>query len=374
MNNLNVKFLKRLQGENGVTEITDRTKNLWWIENYNKLIKQKTNLYFISFVPNEQRKKEKEETWKLPRTSKEYIWGINYFKADFDIRSYIYDNAERFRIITDEEILEYKDRILNELRKDELLGTYNAVIFSWNGIHIYWIGKTITPDAETYAAQSRRLYDRIKELFPNEPHLWPDYACSNIWRLLRLPGSFNYKTKYWLPPKEVRILEYKEEDSPLIDFLDEYGWTFPIGEESDVSLLKDDMQYKCKLSAELYDGNDLYQRINSLDIARLVYDYTGWKLNADWKNFISNRDGQNTGAYIIPEENVVVHTGTPHISDFYKVYSPFAFIMVHYAGLDIRTTFEVAKELYPEVKQKWRLYFANEEEDESWNRTHKYLR
>ena len=54
---LNLKFLKRLQPDGGVTEISDLTHNLGWIEDYQDIIdgfSSFSDLFFVSFVPNEK--------------------------------------------------------------------------------------------------------------------------------------------------------------------------------------------------------------------------------------------------------------------------------------------------------------------------------
>ena len=292
------------------------------------------------------------------RTKNEFVKGINYLKADFDIRSYIYEHENR--VISNEELLEYKDRILREFDLDKHLHTYNAVVLSGNGIHIYWIGKTVEIEPRMYATISTKLYDIIKTIFYPDPHLRPDYACGNIGRLLRLPGSKNFKSKFGLPPMEVQIIEYKEEDSPLLEELSSIAEELVLQDELEISILKADMKHKCYASIWLVkNSSNTFDRINSLNIADLVCNHTGWELAKDWRNFISNRDGKYTGAYIIPEENVLVHTGTPHISDYFKVYSPFAFIMVHYADGDARKTFEIAEEMFPEVREDNPKFLSN---------------
>lgn len=355
--NLNIKFLERLNWE-GVTEISDLTHNLWGLEDYENIVKifSNSDLFFISFVPNEKREEAKNESGKSPRTKNEYIWEINYFKADFDIRSYIYEHEGR--VISNEELLRCKDKIINALKQDKLLGTYNAVVLSGNGVHIYWIWKYISGGAKLYAAESTELYNRIKELLPDNPELRPDYSCGNVWRLLRLPGSYNHKSKYGLPPQKVELIEYTEEDSPLVEVLDAIWMDFIIDELAKIETLRNDMKHKCNTRAKLAKNWDEFERINSMiDIAELVWMYTGWELADDGVNFVSCRDGKNTWAYIIPSENIVVHTGTPHFSDYFKVYSPFAFILVHYANFDTKATFQIAEEMFPEVKDERKFLF-----------------
>jgi hypothetical protein len=194
---LNLEFLKRLQPNGGVTEISDLTHNLGGIEDYEKIIEwfsSTSDLYFISFLPNDKREQAKEKEGRSPRTKNEFVKGINYLKADFDIRRNIKEREGR--IISDQELLEYKDLILERLKMDIYLGTYTAVLHSGNGIHIYRIGDTVEVDPRTYSRASKELYTRIKDVLTDHPELWPDFACSNIGRLLRLPGSKNHKKDY----------------------------------------------------------------------------------------------------------------------------------------------------------------------------------
>lgn len=349
---LNIEFLKRLQWQDGVTEITDLTHNLWGLEKYEELIKKESDLFFVSFVPDKERAMEKRKSWGLPRTKNDFVNKINYFKADFDIRS----NVLKYqgRVISNEELMEYKDIILDTLRKDDrrFLNTFNAVVFSWNGIHVYRIWKHRW-FLDWYATSSRVLYDRIKEDLKEYPWLWPDYSCGNAGRVMRLPWSYNCKSKYWLPKQEVRILEYRTEDSPLVEIsklsaFDDCGY-----EMDKIIKAENDMERRCLFRAELVKNWNLYHNINrKIDIADLVCKYTWRTLAEDGKNFISCNDGKYTGAFIIPENNVVVHMGTPHFSDYYKVYSPYAFILVHYANFHTSKVFKCAKTLYPDIEEE----------------------
>ncbi len=352
---LNLEFLKRLQPNGGVTEISDLTHNLGGIEDYEKIIEwfsSTSDLYFISFLPNDKREQAKEKEGRSPRTKNEFVKGINYLKADFDIRRNIKEREGR--IISDQELLEYKDLILERLKMDIYLGTYTAVLHSGNGIHIYRIGDTVEVDPRTYSRASKELYTRIKDVLTDHPELWPDFACSNIGRLLRLPGSKNHKKDYWLPAHEVEILEYNEEPSQilsnLIEFTTNVGTNFV--DEDDVPKIMLNVG-KLENLWLVINWIDLFHRINEeVSIADLVCEYTGRKMDRDGKNFISNKDGCHTGAFIVPEANIVVHTGTPHISDRYPAYSPFAFLLVHYANGDPKRAFEIAREKFPRLRDE----------------------
>lgn len=355
--NINLQFLKRLQGKDGVTEISDLKRNLGWIDEYENLVNSDKDLFFISFVPNEKREEAKEKAGQSPRTRNSYVKAISYVRADFDIRRLIYQKEKR--VITEEELLKYKDKILEWLKKHSDLATYNAVIHSWNWIHVYWIWQPAEIREDDYSFIVSEIYDRIKrEIFPNDPHLRPDYSCSNIARLLRLPGSYNHKSDYGLPPHEVEILEYSEKDSPLIDYVKNYVFV-PTSPIKDYRRYLDMKEPLYALSRKLWrkwlikNWDDTYERINhEINIAYLVCEYTGRKLAENWTNFISKRDWYYTWAFVDTVSNVVVHMGTPWLSDKYKVYSPFAFIMVHYCDNDPKKTFDYIRRFYPETKGK----------------------
>ena len=337
-------MLKRIQWEHGITEISNLHFNLGGLDVYDNVISTNQDLFFVSFLPSEDYEWHKGE-----RTRDSFISWTTYFKADRDVRAEVL--KQQNRIIDTTELLSYQDRIEELLNKDELLSTYNAIVFSGNGFHVYWIWKETVIDKETYSAAATELFDRMKDLSQKAwtPELIVDYACSNISRLMRLPGSINHKDKYWLKPEKVRLLYYRDEDSELISELKTIWEKAKVKEENRVYIAKKRISNK-KRDFSIFD-NPLFHSINSdIDIADLVCKYTGWKLAENWKNFISNKDGFFTGAYILKNENIVVRRGTPHFSDYYPVYSPFSFIQVHYADWNAKRTFEIAQELYPHLK------------------------
>lgn len=340
------KFLKKLQWEHGITEISNLKENLWWIDDYDKIIKRDEDLYFVSFLPVDD-----YDQYKWKRTKDSYIKWTCCFKADFDIRAEVQKLENR--IMNNEELFSYEDKIRQCLDKDELLKSYNALIFSGNWRHIYRIWKETMIDKDTYSAAATALFDRMKDLFQQAwlPEIVPDYSCSNLSRLMRLPWTMNTKKKYGLDPQYVKLFYYKLDDSDLVSNLKAI-WE-QAKEKEEVRLLnaKNKMNRKAKRSW-IFD-NGFYIAINSvIDIADVVMKYTWRTLAENGKNFISNKDWGHVWAYLIPEENIVVWRGTPHFSDYYPVYSPFSFIKIHYADWDTKKTFEKVKELYPELKNQ----------------------
>ena len=345
-----IKFLRKLQW-NGVTEISNLYQNLWWLDLFDLDQKhEEESLYFLSFIPS--RKWEYIRLYEsLPRrTKEEYIAWKSYVVADFDIRSNVYKN-ENGRIISNEELMSYLPKIEEGLKSNESLSTYNAIVFSGNWFHVYWIGKPVLISADLYSKATTAIFDRIKGIFKDIPELRPDYAAGNIGRLMRLPGTLNKKEKYWLPPIRAELLYFdKDSVSPLIDKLTSI-WNRAKTEEAkkiadEIKKVKDFKPSRTEPHGLF--GRWWYEIINEdIKISTLVCKYTWWRLAENGKNFISTINGGYTWAYVIPEENVVVWMWTPHFSDYYKVYSPFSFLMVHYADWDAKRTFQVAKELFP---------------------------
>ena len=341
----NIKsFLEKIQWEHWITEISNTKVNLWWLDVYDKVIDTNQDLYFVSFTPIDD-----YDQYKGKRTKDSYVKGTTYFKADFDIRSALYEHE--WVVISDETLMEYIKEIEKWLQSDELLRSYNAIVKSWNGAHFYWIWKEVEIDAETYSSASQELLERIKNIFHQRwfAELYPDFSCSNISRLMRIPGSMNHKEKYWLDPKEVKLLYYVDSDSDLVTKLPEI-WKKAELKETERIVNVVNLMNKWRKEIYIYD-NPFYVAINErINIAELVCKYTWRKLADNKKNFISNKDWGYTWAYVIPDLNIVVWKGTPHFSDFFPVYSPFSFIQVHYADWDAKKTFEKVLELYPEMK------------------------
>ena len=352
------KFITKLQWPKGVTEISNLHKNLWKFEQLDEIMKDEDSLYFVSFTPSAKRIFINNTNKNPQRTKEDYIAWKRYIQADFDVRAYFYNKEKK--VISNEELMSYLPKLEAWLKSDESLSTYNAIIFSGNGFHIYWMWPTIYIDGKTYSMAVSAIYDRIKSIFKDSPELRPDYATSNISRLMRLPWTWNKKEKYGLPPAKVEILKFEDTDSPLVSKLYAIGSRAKKQEEerikSDLEKIKAyKPSWKEDMSWSLFwdldgTGGWRYEEINkNVNIATLVSRYTWWKLADNWRNFISNKDGWYVWAYIIPEENVVVHMWTPHFSDYYKVYSPYAFILVHYAQGDARRAFAIAKEQFPKL-------------------------
>ena len=87
-------------------------------------------------------------------------------------------------------------------------------------MHLYYVGETLkVPQditAREYQAAVKLLYETFEKIV-DAKYLVPDYACRNIARIMRLPGSVNQKTG-----KRVEILAERDIYSSIISKLPIY--------------------------------------------------------------------------------------------------------------------------------------------------------
>lgn len=345
-------------------EISNLKENLWWFDAYDKLISSWEQLFFVNFLPSGKRRWYKKYKDKF-RTKDTYVAGTNCFKVDFDIRKNV--QKSEWRIISTDELMSYIPTLENGLLSNELLSSYSAIIFSGNWVHIYWLWEITEINSSLYYWAATKILDLISNIFKDTPALEPDRSCTNISHLFRLPWSVNKKTDYWLPPQQVNVIKLNDNISPLVSMLPELWEQFnkeekPLIQEwlkklNEQSYLKDEYFKKNNLTCAWHS---LYEAINcDLDIRKLVCEFTWWTLASNKINFISQNNGWFTGAYVLPELNVLVRRGSPHIDGTWKVQSPYAFILLNITHWDKKAAFEWAKSRYPNlrwVKTQFRFY------------------
>ncbi len=65
--------------------------------------------------------------------------------------------------------------------------------------------------SEAYKFWVSYIYNEFKELFKDDETLYPDYSCTSIEKLARVPGTNNIKTRkaFRLDPIESEILFFQ---------------------------------------------------------------------------------------------------------------------------------------------------------------------
>lgn len=192
-------------------------------------------------------------------------------------------------------------------------------------------------DPFEYQEFVNRLYIKFEKIL-NDPILKIDFSCKNIGRILRLPGTINYKrkSKWGLEPLEVTILAENERDIDTTALLEKF-------KQESVKKLADEEIKRNMLRVK----DDQLQAILEIPIEDLVAKYCGLELMPDKRNFKSPKDGSRVGMFM--QDNVLYHTGTHHISDKYKGYNTFLFVKEHRKMPTHKATFDRFRQEYQEL-------------------------
>jgi len=198
-------LLENLQQTSSIWKDINSWKNLE-VNNLKSIIKDpleqilnnthKEDIYFLAWVKPNLNK----------RACDNDILFKNYFLIDIDIRN----NMQSLGLeCTNNEIIEEGKDIWKYLQKLEQFKDRQAIVFSWNGLHIYYVWKPQRLDIEIrsveYKLGVQQIYEEIESYLWNNPAYKIDYACSNVWRIARLPYTVNSKNL-----AVTKIIEFRE--------------------------------------------------------------------------------------------------------------------------------------------------------------------
>ena len=263
------------------------------------------NLYFLSGVKTAVGKN---------RACDKDVQHRKYIVLDLDIRAeYEKEGLE----ITDEQIKADGLQIAKELEDTKEFSDWEYVIFSGNGIHIYFIGEPVLTDEYYYAG-----VDAIYRKYDSLGYYPADKACKNASRILRVPGSYNNKKG----KKKVEILAHKKRDSQLLVLVRQIG-------EKKLEEAKREAQRR-EIKVDFGYEDRTLDAINKIPVGDLVAKHYGWEF--DGRNF--GGKSKPKACFVPNGENFLVHGGTDHLSGNVG-YSCFSFISeVH--GLNSADTFK----------------------------------
>lgn len=165
-------------------------------------ISDNENIYFLSWVKSKDKRNDDNDI--LVKSS---------FVIDLDIRSYF---REKEKIeIEDEEIKDIAKTLSEFLKNAKYwLDKWRYIIFSWNWLHIYYIGEEVENlNPKYYSLWVKKYYELFEEYIDCE-YMIPDYACRNLARIMRLPDTINQKNF-----KRVEILYEQDCNAPMIKSL-----------------------------------------------------------------------------------------------------------------------------------------------------------
>ena len=262
-------------------------------------------------------------TKKAQRAEDRDVESRKYVVLDLDIRKERPD-------ITDEEIKKEGLSIADALEQKEWFDDWSYVVFSGNGIHIYYVGDGVLADEYCYSG-IEEFYHKFNDL----GFYHCDTACKNHARILRLPGSYNCKND----PKLVEIIARKNRTSKFMQVVREVGEKR--NKEAEESIKNRKIQFQTT------HENSTFDAINSIHIGEIVSRHFGWEF--DGRNFKSPGKSKTKACFVPEGRNIVIPGGSDHISKKHKGYCCFSFIAEH-VGLNNAQTFEWFRNNFPQIK------------------------
>ncbi|PIR48109.1 hypothetical protein COU80_06065 [Candidatus Peregrinibacteria bacterium CG10_big_fil_rev_8_21_14_0_10_55_24] len=191
-------FIKDVQMPNCIVQAGQamRVMEIVTPENYEQFLQAHStlDLYFLGGARNDlglQRAKDADILMK------------NSLFFDCDIRKTDVD-------ISDGQIKEAADGIEEQLRNHPVLGQWRYIVFSGNGLHLYYFGDSIQiTSAENWKGGMNTFIDKLEQA----TEMKFDRACTNVARIARLPGSFNCKST---ERKLVEIVKFQDKRASFL--------------------------------------------------------------------------------------------------------------------------------------------------------------
>ena len=214
-------WIDRFKSSNSIISIGTVSRNLWTIEDIDKIMKehQDKDLYFRVGVRTELQ--WTDEFWKNKITDDD-IKEINRIYVDLDLRKKFKGN------LSDEEIRSMAEILKERLDKHPLFKQWTHIVFSWNWLHIHYIWDYITIESTLYANIARKFYELFdKDILQTAPlNFCPtDKSNQNISRLMRLPDSYNQRKAFDdLSPVQVEILYEQDVKCDYLESYQQYIW------------------------------------------------------------------------------------------------------------------------------------------------------
>lgn len=169
-------------------------------------------------------------------------------------------------------------------------------------MHVYYMGRSRPFDKNVYAHGVNKIYKMMDEYF-NSEYVKPDYACKNIARVMRLPGTINSKNG-----ERCRILYAQPQNSTLFESVEYYA-DFEIREEEEQREISRQEFEKRNALYKMQNGNqeNFYEKINrDFPASFLAEEFIGFKLASNGRNFI-NEHGGYTGYYYDKKNNLIMN-------------------------------------------------------------------
>lgn len=275
------------------------------------------------------------------RVSDDDIAEKYYFAIDIDIRQAIKD--ETWNIISQEELYQEIEHIKEKINNDKYMRDRSAIVCSGNWMHIYYttqkdlnIGKD---EYKNYVKYRLEYTDKIEWLW------WlytTDKSCCNLSRIMRLPDTVNTKCK------EKYNIDW-DVKTVLLDSRTVIFWQDNVLKISERYLQIKEQNTVNYVAKSSISWDSVYEAINNIPIGQLVCDTLWIKMQRDWKNFASPKDGMNMGMFV-NKDNLLINNGTHYLDSAIPWYNCFSFVS-YYNNLDNKHTFQWFKDKYADIQR-----------------------
>ena len=316
----------------------------WWIE-FNNLtttyyfddsLSRQEDIYFLAWV-------DKSNKWKTNKDKD--IIEKNYFVIDLDIRENYKEE------ITNDDIKWYANILEILLIESELFSERSYIIYTWNWLHIYYIWDFIDVDIDLYSLWVWKIYKDFDDYLQHDNIMKPDQACKNIWRILRLPWTKNYKmkTKYNLEPEEVIILKQQEKHSKLVWMINKFWEEIKENQKQEKSIIKHKVEsnlFKNKLNK---DWVNVYEEICKIKLNDIICADFWFEQRTDNRYFYWDKKEPEWLVYH-DDNNTVFHWWCSKWTwwEVWKTYNTFSYIKAR-QRLNDKDTFVWFKDRYSHI-------------------------
>ena len=326
-------------------EIEKYDKKWWWI-------------YFLANVENTNKRNRDND-----------IKEKHYIAFDIDLRNNLIkkNNLSKEEKIDSFTIKEYAWLLVEKLENIELLKDWVYIVYSWNGLHVYYIWKWKKFNSKEYEdAVCYLQYIWNKEM---TEILHCDIAVKNIWRILRLPWTTNYKNyEKWV---KAEILFENEEVynnwwSKVISMIPELAKKYnKLLEEQKKkkidewlikqSIIKQREQktlQKKEYKSDINIVEELNERVNIVDLILEDYPELEARDSSDERiiSLYDTVERNNIWAFVFRNWNFLIHTWSTRIPNKKETYNVYSYLR-DIRWWDHKTILEYANKLWINVKK-----------------------
>lgn len=337
---MNVDLLRSLHIDGTKTQLGTTKAVLWEVanpEDFSLLPRflekhGEKDLYFLTGVdmnhPTKQRAADKD------------IVARKFFVADFDVRSEWEKVDPEDETPSNDEICDHwMNGILECLSQHEKLNTWSHVVFTGNGLHVYYVGHAIEgpSDGNLFKTAVTAIFNKINKFSSDVCKV--DMACCNPGRIIRIPGSTNNGCKFGQGPIPGKILKSRDTSpSALFEMIPEI---FLAEQQRKLETVENRPLRKYNKSS-----NRTIDAICSIDISDLACRLLG--LETDGRRFYEPGNRQkDKGFFRIPGSNLIYNEGSDHLIQTQKSYNTFSFVRdLQRHCFDNKQTFDYFREHY----------------------------